>query len=77
MILRMNVGRQLAGLLAVSFVSVVATAEVVTWSGAAQANPKWTATGSLTASRRKVKIFADAEGLKARLLAAGMTVIVR
>ncbi|MDO5317341.1 MAG: hypothetical protein Q4G65_01830 [bacterium] len=43
----------------------------------ASANLKWTATGSLTASRHRIRVFADVEGLKARIVAASMTVIVR
>lgn len=44
----------------------------------APANMKWTVTGSLTGSRSKtVQVFADAEGLKVRIVAAGTMVIVR
>ena len=40
-------------------------------------NPTWTVTGSFTGSRRTIEVFADAEGLKAKIVSPGLSIIVR
>ena len=43
----------------------------------APANMKWTVTGTLTHSRRAIEVFADAGGLKAKIVPPGFSIIVR
>ena len=40
-------------------------------------NPTWTVTGSFIDSRRTIEVFADAEGLKAKIVPPGLSIIVR
>lgn len=46
-------------------------------STVAAANSAWTVIGSIAGSRRKVVAFADAGGLKAKIVLPGMTIIIR
>lgn len=46
-------------------------------STAVAADAKWTVTGTLVRSRQKVKVFADAEGLKAKIIRQSMSIYVR